>query len=489
MSEQLVNYIVQQINAGYKVDDIENFLRTNNYSVNDIKSSVDVAIDLAARSYINYIDQQIKAGYKLPQIRESLVSQGYDYRIVDSAMSNYHANIFSSFKEKLENRVQLENEKKQLSSQISSSVSQGLNYGLTLENIQSNLVNQGYDPNLVSKEINKFRQSQIHIPKNTFAMLILIVFLVGGGIGIFSLVSNQLNPAMQERLLDVRAENSHPNIPISPGSYLHFHVERVPMGYQREFDIDFEYNVYDRSGNLIAHSSATKSIVSNLGDRILIPSQTRPGTYRLEVIAEYMGEVHARSSFEFTVATESVPTPAPDPVPTPVQPKDDTDESVDSDVPAIPSEPTPIIPPPTIPREPVDVTPDDETTFSSIGNMRNLRLSDRNRLSKLVNDGDYEYALFLCERIKDSSLQITCKTFVATEAQDISICKSMDDDKGDSCFVEFAKTSTDPSICENIVKRNFISLCKLHIIRNNNVGLSEDDDQTSYHDLIKKLYT
>ena len=501
MSDQLVNYIIQQINTGYKVDDVENFLKTNNYNSTDIKESVSIALDMAARSYINYIDQQINSGYKLPQIRENLVNQGYDYRIVDSAMNHYHKDFFSSIKEKLDDYVKKENEKKQLSVQVNTSVQQGLNYGLTLENIQSNLIGQGYDPNLVSSEINKFRGSQIHISKNSLAFIFIIIVFLGFGFTIFNFLYTPPGSGMQGRLLDVRASNSQPNMPIYPGNELYFHVERIPMGYEREFDIDFEYRVFDRNDNLITRSSATKSIVSNLGDRILIPASTQPGRYRLDIIAEYLGEIHAKTSFEFDVVSRPGSDTGDE---IPVQgPKDD---SLDSGLGDAPQDGTPIVDDSISPTQPVQPSvpeipspappiseqPDDSTSyeesFNQIGATRNLAQSDRRYISSLVRDDDVEYALYLCERIRSKIAQIECKTIIARETDDISICESFVDDDGDACFMEFAKSSVDMKLCENVVQRNLNSLCRIYVVKNKNTGIQGLEHEDGFFDVVKELY-
>ena len=495
MSEQLVNYILQQINAGYKVDDVENYLKNYGYDKSDVASSIKTAVDITARGYINFVDQQINSGLKLPQIRSNLVGQGYDYRIVDHAMNHYHSNFLSSIKQKIDSFVEEDNKKKQLSTQINSSIKDGLNYGLTLENIQSNLIGQGFDVNLITKEINKFRETQLHIPKNAMVITIFALLFVGLGFGVFNLISGPPSPAMQGRLLDVRVENAQPDLPVHPGSNLFFHVEKVPMGYEREFDVDFTYTITDRAGNIIRTASATKSIVSNLADRILIPSSTPPGVYRLEVVAEYMGEAHARTSFEFDVVERSDSDP-----PIEDEIEDIVEENITPPVspPSSPPTDTPVTEPPVVP--PVDESLDDEsldvetpvdqseTDLELFSSSRSIRISDQNRLRSLIDDDDVDYALFLCERIRDSATSTRCTVFVALEISDIEICDTLEGIHRDSCLNEFGKRSVDDSICEQIVNRNFNSLCRISVIRNKNLGLQNIEDEREFQQRIKELY-
>ena len=500
MSDELVNYIVQQINLGYKVDDIESFLKNNGYPVGEIKSSITTAVDLAAKSYLNYIDQQINAGYKLAQLRSMLVDSGYDYRIIDCALNYYHKNLFSVIKSKIDEHKQEEVRKKQLTNQIDQSVQQGLNYGLTLENIQSNLLNQGYDNHLVSKEINKFRQSHIHLSKSIVIIFILLTTLSGISLFLYNnLDFSQTSPAMQERLLDVTVENSQPSVDLYPGMNLNFHVRLVPMGYEREFDIDFEYRIYDRNDNIIRRSAATKSTVSNLADQITIPSSITPGTYKLKVIAEYMGEAHARASFEFDVLSRD----GVDDAVLDKDAEDDVDDFVDDVIidEDIEDDIDEIIVEDETDKgdeldgevdlfEEIEETPEYvESDFERIGTTRILRSSDISRLGNLINRGDEDYALFLCDRISDVIYSRECKLFIALESNNIGICYTFDlNSSKERCILEFAQFSSDKSICEDLTNRQSKRLCDMFILRNKNLDLQGIESRYDFHNKVKELY-
>ncbi len=497
MSDELVNYIIGQIGQGYRVDQIENYLKNYGYDQEEIKKSTEVAVDLSSKSYIGYIDQQIQAGFRLPQIRAGLVNQGYDYRIIDAAMNHYHSNLFSGIKDKFDNYLRAENEKKQLSIAVNSSVRQGLNYGLTLENIQSNLISQGYNPNIVSAEINKFRQSQLHIPKaaiipviSIFVIVVAVYFFMG---------SSAPAQEMQERLLDVTARNSQPDMSLYPGSYLHFHVERIPMGTEREFDVDFEYRIFDREDNLIRRASTTKSIVSNLGDKIKLPNSMEPGVYKFEVIAEYMGETQAKSSFEFDVLddsdldegdTEQDPDDILDDID---EPSDDINETenISDDI----DEPTevPIEEPIDEADEepPVDMPEEEilEDVFVDISSGRRLSTGDVNRVKYALESDGPDYALFLCNKIRDTALSDECKLVVAQETGNIEFCENTKTDSGhDKCYLEFAQNSTNDEICDNMIGRSSTTVCKIYVVRNKNLAIMEEQDQDEYFNKIKESY-
>ncbi len=499
MSEQLVNYIVQQVNAGHRIDDIEAMLKSHGYDAKDVSQSIKTAIDLSARSYISYLDSMINSGYSLPQIRAYLVNLGHDYRIVDEALNHYHKNFFTSLKEKLVSSGASE-ERRKNEEQIKTYAEQGLSYGLTLENIQSNLISQGYDVHLVHKVVNSYRQSHFHIPRQLAFTLVAVLLVSLGVLGLFqsgmvSTFTSSGNDTMQGRLLDLTAENAHPSRDIGPGDDLYFAMEVTPMGYEREFDIDFTYEILDRDDQLIRRRRDTKSVVSNLGGDIAIPESLSPGTYTFKVIAEYMGDVEARASFEFDVVDEedADDDPEEDPEEDQEEPDDDPEEDIDED-PEDPEDDEQ----PEIPdiddsmdlSEAVDQQFDDmETEDIELGTSFTLTRSDRSAIRSLINRGEEDYARYRCEQISNDHKSEACLQYLAVESGEREFCESIDSSHGqDRCHLELSRDSRDMDDCDNIESESANRLCKLYVIRNHNLDLQDTDDREEYMRMIGEIY-
>ena len=505
MSDDLVNYIVQQINAGYKMDQVESHLKSYGYDPKDVDSSVKTAIDMAARSYMDYIGGLVDSGYSLAQIRSSMVSQGYDYRIIDHALEHYHKNIFSRMKDSL-GLGEASSQRKQEEQQIRKYAEQGLSYGLTLENIQSNLVSQGHDFHLVHKVINTYRQSHLHIPKQV--AFIFVILAVVGSIGFVFLsggtATNGERLDMQDLLLDLESENAHPTRDLEPGDTLYYSISATQMGFEREFDIDFTYKILDMDGNLLRRNRDTKAVVSNLAGSIDIPSDISPGKYEFKAIADYKGEVEARTSFEFEVVSEAEEPDEPidEPVDDPAEPIDDDDEDVipapdpaddeDDDFDLDPDDMIDEPEGPELDEEIPDITdPDfdeDDFDINDLGKTHMLTGDERDRLRNLVEHDEADFAAYLCGRVNHARKSDECTRFVAQEADDMEICDEISHDPmREYCYLSFADDSTDNSICESITVSRMNSLCRLKILRNKNMQLQDLDDD-EYMEKISELY-
>ena len=496
MSDDLINYIIQQINSGHKIDQVETYLKSYGYDSKDVDISIKTAIDMSARSYIDYIDNLVNTGYTLAQIRSSMTSQGYDYRIVDYALNHYHKNFFSAIKDKLIPNSG-SSERKKLENEIKKETEKGISYGLTLENIQSNLVLQGYDFHLVNKIINTYRQSHFHIPKQA-----VFIFLALAIVGSFSFIfigngssfSSENGLDLQERLLDLTSENSFPNRDLEPGDDLHYIIKADQMGFQREFDIDFVYEIRDLSGNVLRRTRDTKAVVSNLGGKIPIPSSISPGKYEFKVFADYKGEVEARSSFEFYVVSPDGTIPDVDDIPIPET--DDFDDYEAED-----EEPDFIIDEDDFLEEPdieeIEDVPDindpnfneEDFDIRDLTDNSLLLLSEKSRLRSLVSRGESSYADYLCSRIRHDAKSDQCHALVALESSNIEYCESISTiPRKELCYYRLNDDSIDPSVCETITTKQLNTLCRITVIKNKNLQLSGIEDQLQYQQKIAQLY-
>lgn len=479
--DQLANYVLQQLNAGYKLNQVEQYLKQNNYSTSQIKQALEDAMELSSKTYVPYIDQQLKSGYSLSQIRAILLKQGYDYKILDHALNHYHKNFFTDIKDTLEHVQQHSVQEKQTEQSLKQSIQQGLQYGLTLENIQSNLIGQGYDPNLVSKEINMFRQSQVHIPKQSLGFIVIaLIAIIGVSLGFMhfggttspSAPINSQGTALQERLLDISVENAFPDKVLEPGDDLFFAIDLSAMGFQREFDIDFTYLILDASDKVVRKATTTKSSVSNLADSITLPGYIESGTYTLEVNAEYKGDTTAKASFQFDVGTGTVQEPA--------QPIDEKPSSQPS------TEPVTEPPQQQLPEsEPTETKADFAEELTSISY---LSSSDTRRLDDAIAGEGAEYAFYLCRQIKDAQLEDDCKLYVAKQTSQDNCEKISSEAKKDKCYLEFAKESTDDAICENLQLKQARTICKIYVIKNKNLALNNIDNEDEYLKKVSESY-
>ncbi|MFP4656534.1 MAG: hypothetical protein ACLFNK_03055 [Candidatus Woesearchaeota archaeon] len=501
MSDALVNYIIQQVNAGYKVDQIESYLKSYGYDHKDVDNSMKIAIDMSARSYIGYIDNLVNTGYSLSHIRSSMVSQGYDYRIVDHALEHYHKNFFSRIKDTLGVSPE-SSQRKQEEDKIRQYAEQGLSYGLTLENIQSNLISQGYDLHLVHKVMNTYRQSHFHVPKQV--VFIILALITTGTLGFFFLgdgmtFSSEGGLDMQEKLLDLKSQNSYPDKDITPGDDLYYNIEANQMGYDREFDIEFTYEILD-GDDTVRRKRDTKAVVSNLGGSISLPSSLSPGEYEFKVTADYKGEVEATTGFDFVVMSEdevdddlndSEEEPADESADVEDSQKDDEDDDPDFEI-----DPDDELEEPDddkLDEEIPDVTdPDfdeDDFDISELSKTRLLLTSEKSRLSSLVEKNESEYAVFLCDKVEHENKRVECKNFVAQESGDENFCDEISSkSRKEMCYLSFAQDKTDSAHCEKFSTRQLNTLCRIYTIKNKNMELQDIDDEDEYRKKLKELY-
>ena len=529
MVSALSNYILQQSNAGYRIDQIETYLKSQGYPNTDVDNCVREALELSSKQYIGYIDQQARSGYKLTQIRSVLVQQGYDYKIVDYALNHYHKNFFKGLFSKHDERSQdvsdtdhgtkdadnstytqnsgsksVSSEKKEYEKKIEQSidqyVQQGLNQGLTLENLQSNLISQGYDSYLVSTEINKFRHSHLHIPKQIAAVFIAVIitgFLIGGILLI--LPNNSVPENMQERLLDVTASNAQPERELYPGDKLFIHTDLDIMGTEREFDIDFTYTILEGE-RVLRRDGATKASVSNLAHTMNLPRNMQAGTYTLQVEAEYQGETKARSFFEFEVIDDDEDSLGDDENREDISYGEienddgiDDESSQDDDKDIVKNTDDN-----NTKNNDIDDQQSEQSTTSSyddvddsaefdaneVATQRYLKRSDRAKLVRTLEEKGQDQAFYTCDKIRNPNLETECRVFLIEYLDNPELCVDLEYGiKRDKCYITFAKESTDDSLCLDMSSRQTETICKIYLLRNKNEFVQDAQDS----DVIRRV--
>lgn len=494
MVDQLTNYILQQISQRYKIDQIRSYLISQNYPLQNVEASVNEAIDISAKSYISYIDSQISAGYKISEIRLSLVNQGYDPTIVDYAANHYYKNFIGKTQETLKNiESKVETTIKNLATPkdvssndtvpgsqteaLDSLIKQNITAGLSLENIRSNLMQQGYDSATVNTEVNKFYHSHFHLSKQTtfaFIAIILAFLLAGGGIFLFNnssldtgdSLSSDGNLKSEQRLLDADVENAFPSQPMYSGDRLNFNIDIDNMGLQRDFDMILNYQVKDQSGKIVAKKKTTKSTASSLNDYISL-SSVEPGIYTFNLEIEYSGEIPAEAAFDFAVQEEGTDIEA--------EVEDLPDEKPDG--------PTIVVP--TSPEEDYS----DISEITNYGYLNYLTISDEEELSKVLAEKGEAEAFYICRQSKNKIWENECEYFIALETNNSDSCDRLSDLPQDKCYLDYARDSDDDAICENLISTQAKSLCKMLVIQNKNAALSDSLGNPDYYNKIADLYS
>jgi hypothetical protein len=474
MVGQLIGYIQQQLSGGYNLDQLRGSLLSQGYNKADVDADINSVIEQQANNLKPYIQGQLDSGQELHAIRKSLVDNHYDYRIVDSAMKGFKQGIFSKPKnneQSLQSSSQQTSQPTQTSqdtaqdSQLKDYVKQSLAQGFTLENIQSTLLQQGYDSMSVNKVINSFHQSHFHIPKTTVFVLIIALLAIGVGYmfssGELSLPTSDSSGSdrASARAMDLEIQDLKLQSEYLPGDDYRFKVAGINTGAERGYDISLSYYLEDSNGRRYGQKSEAIILDYTISEIIdyEIPSNIPSGRYTLWLIADYKDDV-ARASMEVAVGkVDELPPPEPSQPDVPSQ-KPTTSESNE---PSSPSK-----------QDYLGDGYEDDVKQEVKDDLTFVKWKQEltpDTISKIESQSlkDADYALFLCEELKASGGKDSCVRLIAETTKDRQYCLEIEDrTKEDICHMSFARESSDKDICDDIETSTVQSTCKMLVKSN-----------------------
>ena len=252
VQSSLVSYINKQLDLGYKLEDIKNFLKNSGYNSQEVDNSAEYVYnskynpEIAKKQRIDqliiYIQQQQRAGFFLPQIKQFLLKNNYLENEVNSAISAVES------PQKKEN-----------------------NYlGVVL------------------------------------VMVFVMSMIIGGMVMWNFQLGQDISSIKLNELLDLKAKKLTNN-PVA-GESLDFQVEIFNMGSSRRYDIVLDYVIKNRDTNeIISGESETFALDTSLSKilSIDIPKNTPGGKYILEIDANY-DDLVAKAGFIFDIESKKI---------------------------------------------------------------------------------------------------------------------------------------------------------------------------------------
>ena len=249
---------------------------------------------LVQKNIVNYIIQQIKVGKKLEEITLFLINSGYSKDEVESS-AQYVINLQQSPQIAANQRIQ----------QLTQYIAQQRVAGYTVDVIKNFLVSKGYPYYEVDSAIKLLQEPQREVRKErklgmVAAIMIILILCIGGGFYYKLFVEIQKPPS---RLLDVETEKIT-TIP-QLGGELIFQINLVNFGEINMYDVLLRYSIFQGDNKVVISKEETVAISTTLQKvvKLNIPKTISAGQYILKVEAIY-GNFTATSGFIFEIAAE-----------------------------------------------------------------------------------------------------------------------------------------------------------------------------------------
>ncbi|MFC1691474.1 hypothetical protein ACFL0W_04815 [Nanoarchaeota archaeon] len=392
-----------------------------------------------------YIKQQLDRGYDITTIRNFLISQQYPVSSVDQAITE----VYQSMKPQQAVAPQYAPgliPKPQVRPDLVSFIQQNLKQGYRIEAIRNYLVSQGYQSFDVENAINYVNQQVQKKPSSkkilvpVIAVVLIIIAFVGYN---FIFQGPEVKPTeiTPERLLDLKMELSQKRIAI--GDSLQFVFALTNFGTKGRFDVKMTYDIVDMTTEeTIAFSEETLAIETSLSKvvEIELPDDLPTGRYKVDVKATYKDQ-EADSSELFRIMLpgeeDELPPEPPviEPVPVPAPEKEDN---------------VTVTPPP----EPLPITPVTDVTIVSQESFAKVMAQIKNSLS--ISPQKTEE---VCEEA-GRSFESLCYGELAKNTRNDSYCEKIEEYRRDSCYLSLMYIGL-YSVCEKISDKALMDSCMM----------------------------
>lgn len=162
-----------------------------------------------------------------------------------------------------------------------------LQKGYDISTIRNYLLNYGYSINEIDDAINSIYKPtirhEIHLSHTT---VLVVVFVIVSLIGIGSILLYK--PSQTEKLLDLNLEPI--TTTVEPGQNIIFLKELSNLGSAKRYEVIIKQEIIDPITNKIITQKIETRAIETFGStqtRILIPEDTKAGSYILRTVVEY----------------------------------------------------------------------------------------------------------------------------------------------------------------------------------------------------------
>lgn len=408
-----------------------------------------------------YIQEQRDAGYSDEQIAQALLQNGYDQSTVDAALhqeavhQGAGANVQST-------AVVPQVDNNQLQQYILTYLQQGYN----AQQLYNYLKGQGYSPIQLKAAFSavdkQYYQGQLplevihHHTVGTGAVvkvgaMLLVLVLLGGG---FMLFGQDLLDGQGSVILDLKTIPTKTDIKV--GEPLVFKVQMVNQGETKNTNINFLYEIRDKSTELLVQEEETMAFATTLQNLVEIdlPTDLPTGQYEVTTTASYAKGVDI-AKFVFTLTeVGQEPVPLPEIVTVTCYYCDGTQLKSMTTQGTCPDATT--ISKPDCGEEEGEELPKEKVKVSDLAN-------DQTIFSQAMDASRASTAQAYCLEIKDEVYQTECLSVVAQRTSTPAVCESITSvQRKEDCYMNFI-LSGDTSHCNKITLPENIPLCQQFI--------------------------
>ncbi len=391
----------------------------------------------------SYVQQQLQAGYDVNTIRNYLLQNRYPQNEVDA--------VFQALQQgQRQPSTSPQPAQPQQQGQIATLVNyfkQYMQQGYSAEQVQTFLVQNGYPQNVVVAAKEKATKKPFQLPhvalpsKKTFLVLLLFLLIAGALAATAWFFMNLETEEEPEIDFDVSIAVDV----VAPGETLYINNDFINFPEKRPYSMTVYYTINDKETLTRIDSwqvsvDPTDSILEAKSVKHTILRTTEVGEYELNVKLSY-GTTTKQLYEYFTVSTSEEEIAQAEKVA--AEEEVQAEETIVEESEAVAEETTSEE---AIPEETEEVVETvSETGIPSSNDYVNLATA------KEVAKTDPEAAIEYCEQITTLAQQNSCYWNVARNSGDKSYCGYIvaDYDR-DACWIEFAFQKGDYTVCENI---------------------------------------
>jgi plastocyanin len=430
---------------------------------------------MASKELIDYIIEQLNAGFDENTIEQHLINHNYSKESIGEAMVTVNTQLQQSSLQVSQNKVGNEEQQiavqqahvvpqlPQADPQIVSFVTQQRNQGFTQEQIRQYLLNYNYTQQQIDPAIDAVfhpatKSTSVHI-SHLGAIIISTIVLVSvfSGAGLFFFFEN-IGDDTVNQLLDYKIDTTISKL--FAGDQLDFDIYLENYGNDKRYDVFLTHTLKDKDDNELDTIQETAAVETNtkLTSKFSLDNKLKPGRYKVLSTGKYEDK-EVSSAFTFTVeATQGKPeeTPKqpitqkpieiPDTKPTqpePVVPKTQPPEPIAPQIPDPIETPTTVIQP---------ETPANEILLNEIETDVTILAAD----PATVNKADD-----LCRSLTIEIEQGYCYSKIAEVSKQKNFCNKITDTyERDLCYINnFVFAENDFTVCAQIIDYDLNAVC------------------------------
>ncbi len=461
-NQVLINYIIQQLNSGFKQDAISRLLINNGYKQQDVLESLNLA---------NTIFEQQKKLQSVQQSTSQAVQQFTRQPALQSTQPSSQNQNISPQNAQQQNLKQQQFQTQQIQAaqpqipqanpQLVSYITQQRNSGFSQEQIKGYLLKYGYQQQQVEPAIdsvfhpNSISSTNSHIT-HLGAVIVSVIVLVSvfSGAGIFFFFNNA---AQSPELLDYRLDVAKKLF--NPGETLIFEA-RMDKAAGDKFDVMLTHTIYDQEDNEIESVDETVAAEPRIASKMELPDSLKPGKYKLVSVGIYGKDEdqEVQASFNFEVkGTDSSKGDEEEKLPNLDQPKKiDTPKKIEAPTKPLPQQPNLNPPNKTQPSSQTSQqvpqtssTPSSDSTDNTIPSQDAKTQPDEDEQKVSIDKIEADVRVKAADPTKVSEADSLCQTLAIQNEKDY-------------CYSDIAEVSKQKQYCDKISHQYRRDVCYLN---------------------------